>query len=71
MHRFRFRFQESSQKDLEVLRRAGFDLQEISRLCRLRKKYQPKAQDQPVLSQNHLRFTRWLVQQGKLNEGPC
>jgi hypothetical protein len=32
--------------------------------------FQPNAQDQPALSQPHLLFIRWLVQQGKLTEGP-
>lgn len=70
MYRFCFHFQTSRQKDLTVLRQAGFDAQEIGRLCQLRDTYQPNALDQPALSQPHLLFTRWLVQKGKLNEGP-
>ncbi len=69
MNVFRFHFQAHNQKDLAVLRQAGFDSLEISRLCQFREKYRPNEQDQPSLSQNHLLFTRWLVQQRKLNEG--
>jgi hypothetical protein len=66
---FRFLFLTRSQKDLAVLRQAGFDAQEISSFCQLREKYQANMRDQPSVPQNHLLFTRWLVQKGRLNEG--
>jgi len=69
MNKFLFHFQTYSPKDLEVLRKAGFDSQEISSICQLRNKYQAQVQGQPTPAQKHLLFMRWLVQQGKLNEG--
>ncbi len=69
MNKFRFHFQTHRQKDLEVLRQAGFDSQEIYCLCQFRDSYRPNEQDQPSLPEKHLLFARWLVQQGKLNEG--
>lgn len=69
MNRFLFHFRQQSPKDFAVLRQAGFVTQEIVRLCRLRDSYQSSLQDLPVGSQNRFLFARWLVQQGKLDEG--
>lgn len=58
------------QAERLTLRRQGFSEPEIDRLCRLRQKYQPTAQDRLVLEPDpaHLHFLRWLVHRGKLTE---
>ncbi len=68
MNGFHFHFQAVDPRDLAVLRKAGFDSLEISRLCQFRRTYKPTAEDEPELSREHLLFIRWLVQQGKLSE---
>jgi hypothetical protein len=58
------------QADRLALRQAGCSGLEIDQLCHWRRAYQPNEQDQIALNpdQAHLRFLRWLVQEGKLTE---
>jgi len=57
--------------NVALLRQAGWSELEIERLCRWRERYTPNDQDQTALTPDeaHLRFLRWLIQEGKLTEG--
>lgn len=60
----------SDQADRTALRQAGFSEREIDRLCQTRRAWKPNEKDGTALDlhQAHLRFLRWLFQEGKLTE---
>ncbi len=57
------------QDDLDLLRRAGFTFQEVTRLYQLRRAYLQHELDWAPADLARLRFVRWLVQTGKLTDG--
>ena len=57
-----------AKEDIEKLRKAGLNSQEIAQLCQLRRNYRPDAQDRVPVDHTRLNFVRWLVSHGKLSE---
>jgi hypothetical protein len=56
------------KEDLDLLRRAGFTLTEITRLYQLRRAYVQHELDWAPADLARLRFVRWLVDNGRLSD---
>jgi len=61
--------QMNHEEGVVMLHRSGFSVQEIDRLCGLRRIYADKSEmDQAALDLRRLQFARWLVETGKLTD---
>jgi hypothetical protein len=61
--------QMNHEEAVVMLYRSGFSVQEIDRLCRLRRAYADKGEmDQAALGLRRLQFARWLVETGRLTD---